>query len=190
MKLASRPSDQSALMSTRMFSDIDHTHPEVREDIFNWIKWLSTQVKLGGLRLDAVRHFSAKFLLDLVRYIAENIDSKWFFVGEYWRDNAEVLARYIEYMEHRISLVDVSLLSNFSRLSLQENADLRTVFEKSLVSLKPRNAVVSANISVEVLQLKLTCATDFCKQPRHCKFLVDIFFYANSRNSKRGEQLK
>jgi alpha-amylase len=126
-----------------MFSDIDHKHPNVREDIFNWVQWLSTQMKLGGLRLDAVRHYSGEFLRDLLFYIDKNVDPNWFFVGEYWRDNSKVLARYIEYMGGRISLFDVNLLLNFSKLSLEENADLRTVFEDSLASLKPQNAVVS-----------------------------------------------
>jgi alpha-amylase len=130
-----------------MFSNIDHKHPEVQEDICKWVQWLSTQLKLGGLRLDAVRHYSGKFLRDLLLHIDKNVDSNWFIVGEYWRDNSEVLARYNEYMGGRISLFDVRLLLNFSRLSLEENSDLRTVFKDSLASLKPQNAVVSLNCS-------------------------------------------
>jgi alpha-amylase len=61
---------------------------------------------------------------------------------------SEVLRRYIEYMGERISLFDVHLLSNFSRLSFEEDADLRTVFEDSLAFLKPRNAVVGLNDSI------------------------------------------
>ncbi|KAF4636596.1 hypothetical protein G7Y89_g1482 [Cudoniella acicularis] len=125
-----------------MFADIDHTSPSVREDLFNWVQWLSSQLKLGGLRLDAIKHYSANFLRDLFLYIDQSVDRDWFIVGEYWRDDSEVLAQYIEYMNNRISLFDVKLLGNFSRLSLMnENADLRTVFNGSLAALKPKNTV-------------------------------------------------
>jgi alpha-amylase len=125
-----------------MFADIDHTHPDVREDLLNWVQWLSSQLKLGGLRLDAIKHYSAKFLRDLLLYIDQTVDRDWFIVGEYWRDDSEVLAQYIEYMNNRITLFDVKLLDNFSRLSLKENSDLRTVFNSSLSTLKPQNTVV------------------------------------------------
>lgn len=126
-----------------MFADIDHTHPEVREDLFNWVKWLSSEIKLGGLRLDAIKHYSAKFLRDFFLHIDQTVDQDWFIVGEYWRDDSEILAQYIEYMNNRISLFDIKLLGNFSRLSLTENSDLRTVFNSSLTTLKPQNTVVS-----------------------------------------------
>jgi alpha-amylase len=130
-----------------MFADIDHTHPDVRKDLFNWVQWLSSQLKLGGLRLDAIKHYSASFLRDFLLYIDRNVDRDWFIVGEYWRDESHVLARYIEYMDHRISLFDVRLLSNFSRLSMMGNADLRTVFNGTLAELKPKNAVVGSYIN-------------------------------------------
>jgi alpha-amylase len=125
-----------------MFADIDHTHPEVRENLFYWAEWLSSQLKLGGLRLDAIKHYSAKFLRDFLLHIDQTVDKNWFIVGEYWRDDSDVLAQYIEYMNNRISLFDVKLLGNFSRLSLKENSDLRTVFNGSLATLKPQNTVV------------------------------------------------
>ncbi|KAK1749339.1 alpha-amylase [Echria macrotheca] len=125
-----------------MFADVDHKHPDVRRDLFNWAGWLSRQVKLGGMRIDAVKHYSFSFLRDFVRHIDKNVDRDWFLVGEYWREDSEFLARYIEFMDHRISLFDVQLVSNFSRLSLMfEKGDLRTVFDDALVVWKPDNAV-------------------------------------------------
>lgn len=127
----------------RMFANVDHSHPEVRRDLFYWIQWLASQMPLTGLRLDAIKHYSASFLKDFVRHIDATVGRNWFLVGEYWREDSEVLAKYIEYMDHRLSLFDVRLVSNFSRLSLCPNADLRSVFEGTLVALKPANAVVS-----------------------------------------------
>jgi len=125
-----------------MFADIDHSNTEVREDLFHWVEWLSSQLKLGGLRLDAVKHYSAKFLRDFLLHIDQTVDQHWFIVGEYWRDESDILARYIDYMNNRISLFDVRLLGNICRLSLKEDSDLRTILQGSLAALKPHNTVV------------------------------------------------
>ncbi|KAK5661876.1 hypothetical protein OQA88_9984 [Cercophora sp. LCS_1] len=125
-----------------MFADLDHRHPPVREDLFRWAGWLKAQLRLGGMRLDAIKHYSFEFLRDFVRYVHRHVDPEWFFVGEYWREDSEFLARFVEFMHHRISLFDVQLVSNFSRISLlEEKGDLREVFDDALVVWKPNNAV-------------------------------------------------
>lgn len=125
-----------------MFANVDHRNREVRHDLFHWVQWLAYQMPLGGLRLDAIKHYSAGFVKDFLAHIRGTVGRDWFIVGEYWREDQDVLTKYIEYMDHGLSLFDVRLVSNFSRLSWQENADLRSVFEGSLVSIKPQNAVV------------------------------------------------
>ncbi|KAK0612076.1 alpha-amylase-like protein [Immersiella caudata] len=125
-----------------MFADVDHRHPEVRADLFRWAQWLPRQLKLGGMRLDAIKHYSFEFLRSFVSFIHQQVDPNWFFVGEYWREDSEFLARYLEYMGQRISLFDVQLVSNFSRISLEgEKGDLREIFDDALVVWKPQNAV-------------------------------------------------
>ena len=130
-----------------MFADIDHSNPEVRRDLFHWVEWLASQVRLGGLRLDAIKHYSATFLKDFVAHIDRTIGRDWIFVGEYWREEQSVLSKFINFMDGRISLFDVRLVNNFCRLSFQDNADLRTVFDGTLVSIMPKNAVVSPSLS-------------------------------------------
>ncbi|KUI66735.1 Alpha-amylase [Cytospora mali] len=124
-----------------MFADIDHSDPEVRQDLFNWVQWLASQVRLGGFRLDAIKHYSASFLKELIAHIDRTVGRDWFIVGEYWREEQSVLSKFINFMDGRISLFDVRLVNNFSRLSFQDNADLRTVFDGSLVATMPNNAV-------------------------------------------------
>ena len=128
-----------------MGANIDHTHPDVRRDLFHWIEWLGLQLNIGGIRFDAIKHFSASFLRDLIVHIDKTVGKgqDWFMVGEYWRDDAIVLAKYIEYMHHRISLFDVPLLENFSAISTGLEPDLRKVFDGTLAVLKPGHAVVS-----------------------------------------------
>ena len=144
-----------------MFADIDHNHPEVRQDMFRWVEWLGAELKLGGLRVDAIKHYSASFLRDLIRHIDKTVGKDWFIVGEYWRADSDVLARYIDYTGNRISLFDVELCCNFSKLSLGERTDLRTVFQGSLCALKPANAVVSTPLTPLLSLHVLTLAQTF-----------------------------
>ncbi|KAH6637162.1 glycoside hydrolase superfamily [Chaetomium tenue] len=125
-----------------MFADVDHNHPDVRADLFRWVEWLLQQMRFGGLRLDAIKHYSFRFLRDFVTHIREHVDPDWFIVGEYWREDSEYLARFIEFMGHQISLFDVQLVSNFSKVSsLGEQGDLTKVLDDSLALWKPDNAV-------------------------------------------------
>jgi alpha-amylase len=126
-----------------MFADIDHSHPEVRKELFNWIEWLGTQLQLGGLRLDAIKHYSATFLRDFIHHVDQTVGKDWLIVGEYWKGESNVLAKYIEFMNHRISLFDVRLVYNLSRVSQGHEPDMRKIFEESLVLLKPSNTIVS-----------------------------------------------
>src|SRR5690606_32869411 len=105
---------------------------------------LPTQVQLGGLRIDAIKHFSFSFLRDFVRHVRQGVGRDWFIVGEYWREDSEYLAKFIEFMDHQISLFDVQLVSNFSIISiLDAKGDLRKVLDDALVLWKPENTVVS-----------------------------------------------
>ncbi|KAK4175800.1 family 13 putative glycoside hydrolase [Triangularia setosa] len=127
-----------------MFADVDHRHPEVQQDIFDWVKWLPTQLKIGGLRLDAIKHYSYRFQKKILEHIDRNVENgkEWFIVGEYWREDSEFLAKYIEYMDHRIALFDVPLCSNFSRISMAgERGDMRELFNDTLCLWKPNNVV-------------------------------------------------
>ncbi len=126
---------------------------------------------LGGLRLDAIKHYSASFLRDFVQHIDKTVGRDWFLVGEYWQEDSRLLAKYIEYMQHRISLFDVKLVCNFSLLSSSDEADLRTVFDKTLVLYKPNNAVVRATRepSLRETGYGMLTVSDIRCQPRYGK---------------------
>jgi len=36
-------------------ADIDHNHPEAREDIINWGKWIVKELGAAGFRFDAIK---------------------------------------------------------------------------------------------------------------------------------------
>ncbi|KUL85532.1 hypothetical protein ZTR_08075 [Talaromyces verruculosus] len=84
-----------------MFANLDHSNPEVRDDILNWAEWIGGQLPLKGMRLDAVKHYSAEFQRALVDHFRRS-QKDWFFT---------------------------------------RGADLRLVFEKTLVKFEPEHAV-------------------------------------------------
>ena len=125
-----------------MFADLDYSHAEVEKDVLDWGLWLSKQVTLKGIRFDAVKHFSEDFLRKFITSMDEVHGEGWFFVGEFWKDELSDMSQYLERMGKKFSLFDAPLVYNFSKLSKTENADLRTVFDDTLVKIEPVNAVV------------------------------------------------
>jgi alpha-amylase len=126
-----------------MFADLDYSHPEVEADVINWGLWLSKEITLKGIRFDAVKHFSEDFLRKFITSMDETHGEGWFFVGEFWKDSLDDMSRYLERMGKKFSLFDAPLVYNFSQMSKTENADLRKVFDDTLVAIEPVNAVVS-----------------------------------------------
>lgn len=126
-----------------MFADLDYDHPEVAKDVLNWGPWLSKQVKIKGIRFDAVKHFSEDFLRQFITKMDEVHGEGWFFVGEFWKDSLDDMTNYLDRMGKKFSLFDAPLVNRFSQLSKTENGDLRTVFDDTLVKIAPINAVVS-----------------------------------------------
>lgn len=129
-----------------MFADLDYSHPEVEKDVLDWGVWLSNEITLKGIRFDAVKHFSEDFLRKFIVQMNETHGEGWFFVGEFWKDSLDDMCEYLERMGKKFSLFDAPLVYNFSKLSKQENSDLRTVFDNTLVKVVPVNAVVSTSI--------------------------------------------
>ncbi|KAI9653664.1 MAG: hypothetical protein M1829_001151 [Trizodia sp. TS-e1964] len=124
-----------------MYADVDYAHPEVQQDVKNWGVWLGQEVRVRGLRFDAVKHFSEDFLRDLIHSLDESKDDGWFLVGEFWKDSLDDMVTYLQRMNHKFSLFDAPLVYNFSALSKTESGDLRTVFDGTLVKAEPVNAV-------------------------------------------------
>lgn len=135
--------DEDGNADYMMFADVDYSHPETQADVKNWGPWIVKELKLKGFRLDAVQHFSERFTSEWVEHVRQECGKEIFMVGEFWVNDAETMCRWLEKMGHKFALFDAPLLYNFSRLSTTENADLRTVFDRSLVKVQPTSAVVS-----------------------------------------------
>jgi len=133
--------DEDGNADYMMFADLDYSHPEVQEDVKRWGAWIVKEVKLKGFRLDAVQHFSERFTNEWVQYVREKCGDDIFMVGEFWVSDVQTMSNWLDRMNRKFSLFDAPLLYNFARLSTTENADLRTVFDGTLVKAEPVNAV-------------------------------------------------
>ena len=68
-----------------MNCDIDHDHPEVREEIFKWADWFIEETGVDGFRYDALKHISSTFIRDLSDHIINEKGAENFYLfGEFW----------------------------------------------------------------------------------------------------------
>ena len=139
-----------------MFADIDYKHPEVCDDVMNWGTWIVNEIGLKGFRLDAVQHFSENFTSKWVSNLRKECGDDIFVVGEFWVGDVRRMTEWLENMGKKFSLFDAPLLYNFHKISKTEKADLRKVFDNSLVQVEPVNAVVSSHIE-SYLQVEKLC---------------------------------
>ncbi|KAH8432285.1 alpha-amylase [Aspergillus melleus] len=125
-----------------MFADLDYADPEVQDDVLNWATWIASQLPLSGMRLDAAKHYSSGFQTILVDHLRATFGPLFFVVAEYWKGEVEPLLEYLEQTEYKTSLFDAPLVERFSSTSLTRKADLRDIFDGTLVECQPSHAVL------------------------------------------------
>ncbi|KAI9721770.1 MAG: hypothetical protein M1812_002105 [Candelaria pacifica] len=133
--------DENGNADYMMFSNVDYTNEEVKQDVKRWGEWICREIGISGMRLDAVQHYSEVFVREFINHIERYVGGDHFFVGEFWVGDVKPLKKYIERFSHGLSLFDAPLLYNFSRISKTRGADLTKVFRHTLVAVKPKNAV-------------------------------------------------
>ena len=128
-----------------MFADVDFGHPEVQQDVKHWGKWLIDQLPgVGGIRLDAIKHYSAKLQQEFVKAVkvhAERHGEPFFFVGEYWLDDSKFLSKFLKPFNNSLHLFDVRLVYNFHNISTGRIRNLSKVFDGTLVAIEPKQTV-------------------------------------------------
>lgn len=134
--------DESGNADFLMFADIDYSHPEVEKDVINWGHWVVKELGLKGFRFDACQHFSERFTGEFITSLEKEFGEKSLFcVGEFWTGNTEEMVEYLDKMDRKFSLFDSPLVYRFSEISKSERADLRKVFDGTLVQAQPESAV-------------------------------------------------
>ena len=125
-----------------MNADVDYSHPEVRNEIINWGKWVVNELNLDGFRMDAVKHISEDFIKEFLIEVRKVYGEKFYSVGEYWKDDLDTLKTYLENIGYETDLFDVGLHFNFHKASVEkENYDLTTILDNSVMLMDPIKAV-------------------------------------------------
>ncbi|MFC3928911.1 alpha-amylase [Streptococcus caprae] len=124
-----------------MFDDIDFKHPDVVAHLKEWAQWFLETTGVTGFRLDAVKHISEDFMADFIAY-AKTLQPELYAFGEFWKDDIDTTLRYLDGTNYQYDLVDVGLHMNLYQAS-QNGADydLTTIFDGSLVQIKPQSSV-------------------------------------------------
>lgn len=126
-----------------MFADIEFRNPAVREELNRWGEWYLKTTQVDGVRLDAVKHMPNRFYIEWLDYL-RTIKPDLFAVGEYWAPgDLQLLLRYIDATQGRMSLFDAALHHNLYRASLAgKDYDLSAILNNSLVKARPELAVL------------------------------------------------
>ena len=125
-----------------MNADVDYSHPEVRNEIINWGKWVVNELNLDGFRMDAVKHISEDFIKEFLIEVRKVYGEKFYSVGEYWKGDLDTLKTYLENIGYETDLFDVGLHFNFHKASVEkENYDLTTILDNSIMLMDPIKAV-------------------------------------------------
>lgn len=124
-----------------MYANIDHAHPEVKEELIKWMHWFIETLNIDGVRLDAVKHIDHNFMESLVDSINDAYGKEFYVLGEYWDQRKEQKQAYLEETEYKIDLFDVGLHYHFHQASVDEDYDLRHLFDDTLIEEHPTLAV-------------------------------------------------
>jgi alpha-amylase len=126
-----------------MGADIDHYHPDVREELFRWGEWFLQTTGVQGFRLDAVKHIPAGFYREWFAHLRGRFPGREVFgVGEYWSGDVAELRGYLDRTEGVMRLFDVPLHFNFRDAGVAgSDYDLSKVFDGTLVKENPLMAV-------------------------------------------------
>lgn len=123
-------------------NDIDLNHPEVVTELNRWGKWVSNELNLDGMRLDAIKHMKDQFVKQFLEAVRTERGEDFFAVGEYWNGDLETLDNYLEAVGNKISLFDVPLHYNLFQASQEgKEYDLQNILKNTLVELHPELAV-------------------------------------------------
>ncbi len=125
-----------------MFADIDHSHPEVREELFRWAEWFVGETGVDGFRLDAIKHISPDFIEAFCAHCREKFGPDFYIFGEFWNGDLGRMEAYLEDSGRRSDIFDVALHFNlFHAAQAGADYDLRKIFDGSLNQANPFAAV-------------------------------------------------
>ncbi|MEK3985438.1 alpha-amylase [Paenibacillus sp. FSL K6-3166] len=125
-----------------MFANIDYSHPEVKKEMIQWGKWLVDTLHCSGFRLDAIKHINHEFVKEFAVEMFNKCEKDFYIVGEFWNSDLESCRQFLNTVDYKIDLFDVSLHYKLHSASLGgRNFDLTKILDDTLVQTHPTNAV-------------------------------------------------
>ncbi len=127
------------------FFDVEQGHFSTQTAYNDWTKWLWNDVGIGGFRMDAVKHFPASFVGQLLNALYTNTPSiqPSMVVGEHFTSNAGVLAGWVNevnsYMSPQarsaiqVRAFDFHLRDNLKAAAESFGYDVRGIFNVGMV---------------------------------------------------------
>lgn len=123
-----------------MNADIDVSHPDVQKELMDVAYFMIDSIGYDGFRYDALKHIDMNFIDTMSAFILD-YNPDFFFVGEYWKDSDAAMQHYLNETDYNVHLFDVPLHFNMVEAATNPNFDLRQIFDDTLVSTNPVQAV-------------------------------------------------
>lgn len=125
-----------------MFADIDLDHPDVIQELKNWGVWVTRELQLDGMRLDAIKHMNDRFIKEFLEAVRADCGKKFYAVGEYWKNDKDSLDEYLSHVDYEVDLFDVPLHYSVYQASQKgKDFDMRELMKDALVVGHPDLAV-------------------------------------------------
>ncbi len=128
-----------------MASDVDFSHPKVRDELNKWGQWYVKTTGVDGLRIDAVKHIDFTFWGDFVKGIEKSSGKNMFVVGEYLdMTDVQTLNKFIENagQDAKMHVFDFPLHTKFYQASTGNGGfDMASLFEGTIQASNPTRAV-------------------------------------------------
>ena len=196
------PSTELGNYDYLMFNDIDYRNRAVIEELKYWGEWIVETTKVDGFRLDAVKHINPDFIVEWIDHLNQKFNREFFIVAEDWNVvDREGQLKYIEITGGRTQIFDSLLHHNFFLASKEEDFDMRTIFDGTLVQVKPDLAVTFVdNHDSQPLQA-LESYVDFWFRPLAyaiillrvqgipCLFFPDLYGGIYDDKDKEGDEV-
>ncbi|WP_280745234.1 MULTISPECIES: alpha-amylase [unclassified Parabacteroides] len=134
--------DENGNYDFLMFANLDFNHPKVADEMIKWGIWVTRELNLDGMRLDAIKHINSHFINEFLKALREEFGEQFYAVGEYWKRDVETLESYLDKLSFSLDLFDVPLHYNlFDASRLKGSYNLANLLEGTLVSRHPKRAV-------------------------------------------------
>lgn len=131
--------DQDAMY---FFYDLDQNVSSTQEVLQEWTKWMWNEAGIRGIRVDAVKHFPAAFMGNLLDYLHDNGVDPGMVVGESFEYNAFTLKAWLDEVKANmdddtkaaidIRIFDFALRNNLEQACDAFGYDVRNLFNASL----------------------------------------------------------